>query len=149
MLERPGLTKQGSPSFSRSPAKRWKMRSAATGTDCPLLATMVFSLNIFGWNVGGAALDDMPRIAREAALRDLPDDDLMLLQELPRSACGWCSKTFGSWKMIGHRGHEQWRGTGVFFNTRFWAAMRKLQASKGSRRQTLDRGNWYRKSLLL
>ena len=84
---------------------------------------------------GGGSLDDFPRKVSEAVSRDLQEDDLVLLQELPRAPPGWQQEVLGKWKMVGCRSDEQWRGTGIMFQPARWNVMRRLQAPKGT---------WYR-----
>eukprot|EP00439_Symbiodinium_sp_Y106_P041235 s4246_g5.t1 len=63
------------------------------------------------------------------------EDDLFLLQELPRVPPGWKTTPFGKWKVLGGRVDSQWRGTGLLYHCDAWTVMRKLQA---------DKGTWYR-----
>ncbi|CAE7223910.1 unnamed protein product [Symbiodinium sp. CCMP2592] len=79
-----------------------------------------------------AALDDFPRKVAEAVGGSLQEADLLLLQELPRSAPGWQQVNFDQWKIVGHRCSDQWRGTGIMYHTAKWNVMRRLQAPKGT-----------------
>ena len=83
-----------------------------------------------GWNVGGGSLSDLPKKVSEAMPQALLEDDVVMLQELPRAPAGWQTDTYGRWKMIGHR--VEWRGTGIAFKSDRRNVMRRLASPKGT-----------------
>ena len=44
---------------------------------------------MFGWNVGGAELSDLPKAIRDSVGWRVSKDDVVLLQEVPREGEGW------------------------------------------------------------
>ena len=74
---------------------------------------------------------DLPKALGEASGRSVRDDDLIVLQEVPRQETGWQSQTFDSLKVVSHREENQWRGVGVGFSEKSWTAMRKVSSENG------------------
>ena len=83
------------------------------------------------WNVGGAAIGDLPRALGEAASASLREEDIVCLQELPRGEPGWQSHCYEHLKLVSHREENQWRGAGVAYSERMWTVMRRIQSECG------------------
>ena len=86
---------------------------------------------MLNWNVGGAALGDLPKALGEAMGCKLRDDDIVILQEMPRAETGWRSHLLGSLNVCSHREENQWRGTAVAVSDKSWTVMRKLKSENG------------------
>ncbi|CAE7911667.1 unnamed protein product, partial [Symbiodinium necroappetens] len=68
-------------------------------------------VRVLSWNVGGVVFGDLPKALGEASGQALRDEDLVILQEIPRREAGWQSQTFSHLK-VSHREKGQWRGVG-------------------------------------
>ena len=92
------------------------------------------------WNLGGVAIDELPKGIQEAAGPNGGSgehllDGLFALQELPRGPTGWKADSLHGWEILSHRFDEQWRGTGIMYNPKVWTVMR---------RRHFERGMWVR-----
>ena len=86
---------------------------------------------MLNWNVGGAALGDLPRALGEATECKFRNDDIVILHEMPRTEAGWQNHVFDQLRVLAHRDENQWRGTGVGFSDRAWTVMRKISSENG------------------
>ena len=87
---------------------------------------------ILGWNIGGADLHQLSKAILDGSGSHLGKNDLMLLQELPRSSEGWTYVQISGRRLVGHREGSQWRGTGLWYDERAWCVLRKLGTRKGT-----------------
>ena len=88
-------------------------------------------IKVFGWNVGGADLSDLPGAVREATKKALAPDAIILLQEVPRGEPGWSTEKVGALELLSFRSTEAWRGTGVAFNPSSWCMIRRVARDRG------------------
>ncbi|CAE7265287.1 lolT1 [Symbiodinium sp. CCMP2592] len=88
-------------------------------------------VQVYGWNVGGAALSDLAKAVCEGARGALDPDAIVLLQELPRGTAGWTSEKQGTLEILSHRSEGAWRGAGLAFNTDSWCVVRRVARSRG------------------
>ena len=87
---------------------------------------------VLGWNIGGADLHQLSKAILDGSGSHLGKNDLMLLQELPRSGEGWTYMQISGRRLVGHREGSQWRGTGLWYDERAWCVLRKLGTRKGT-----------------
>ena len=85
---------------------------------------------MFSWNVGGAALSDVPRALKEVVGSDC-DDDIVCLQEVARGPEGWQQQNVDGWYVVSHRKPENWRATGLMLRATKWTVMRRKGSDKG------------------
>ena len=78
-------------------------------------------LRFFGWNIGGAAVEELPELLRtfESSL----EEAVILLQECPRKQTGWYTQGLDGWRLVSHSASDQWRGTGIMFRPAIWAVV--------------------------
>ena len=102
------------------------MRNAASAQDAePLLC-----LQVLGWNLGGAPLEDLQSAVLEST-GSSHKDRVALLQECPRRKLGWTSTSVQGWRVVEHRSEGQWRGTGICFHPEVWSVVARKSARKG------------------
>ena len=87
-------------------------------------------LRVFGWNLGGAPLEDLQGAVIESASGN-DKERVVLLQECPRRASGWVSQLVHGWRVVQHRAADQWRGTGVCFHPGVWTVVSKKSSKRG------------------
>ena len=75
-----------------------------------LIRPRFLSCGFFGWNIGGAAVEELPELLRtfESSL----EEAVILLQECPRKQTGWYTQGLDGWRLVSHSASDQWRGTG-------------------------------------
>ncbi|CAE7233474.1 unnamed protein product [Symbiodinium sp. CCMP2592] len=109
--------------------------SASGPGPCSQLAGQVQSgerLPILGWNVGGADLFALPKAVRDVLGRTFQKDELVVLQEVPRVKAGWSFQEVAGRRVVSHQAADQWRGTGLWYDTKEWCILRKLGTKKGT-----------------
>ena len=89
-------------------------------------------LSVLGWNVGGVDLFQLPKAVTESTRGCIEKDDLFLLQEVPREAEGWNHQELAGRKVVSHRGANQWRGTGLWYDPGAWCILRKSHTNRGT-----------------
>ncbi|CAE7264174.1 R1A1-element\ORF2 [Symbiodinium sp. CCMP2592] len=87
-------------------------------------------IRTFGWNVGGAPLEQLPAAVAES-IGPPPKEVVVLLQECPRVRPGWKSDKVQGLTVLSHRCVDQWRGCGVAYNPLAWSPISKKLAGKG------------------
>ncbi|CAE7809883.1 RTase [Symbiodinium sp. CCMP2592] len=88
---------------------------------------------VFGWNLGGCSADTLCDLVKTATREAVFDSDLFLLQELPRSRTGWATTTTKEgYRLVGHQGSSQWRGTGLLYSPLAWSVIRRVAKGKGT-----------------
>ena len=92
----------------------------------------LLTFKVFGWNVGGAELSDLPKAIRDSVGCRVSKDDLVLLQEVPREGEGWQHQELEGKPVVSHRCSTQWRGTGLWFDPSSWCILRRVSTTKGT-----------------
>eukprot|EP00439_Symbiodinium_sp_Y106_P024669 s5535_g3.t1 len=87
---------------------------------------------MFGWNLGGVEVQDLPQTLMDAAPQQLEKSSLILLQEYQRGVQGWAVEKQGQWTLVTHRHASVWRGTGLMYNTDIWCLTRRVATKKGT-----------------
>ncbi|CAE6963578.1 unnamed protein product [Symbiodinium sp. CCMP2592] len=87
--------------------------------------------DVYGWNVGGADISDLAKAVCEGIKRPMDPDAVVILQELPRGASGWCSEKQGLLEVVSHRSETAWRGTGLAYRTDSWSVVRRVARARG------------------
>ena len=99
---------------------------AQGGMDRTLLQTRVF-----GWNLGGASLENVKPALGDVSRGPLLADDLLLLQETPRRPTGWTTERCEDRLVVHYRDAKAWRGVGISFRDVAWSMQKKRAAGKG------------------
>ena len=81
-------------------------------------------------------MDELPKSIQEAVRsndgpEDLLSEGFFALQELPRGSAGWKTDSLHGWEVLSHQSEEQWRGTGILYNPKVWAIMRRKEFERG------------------
>ena len=84
------------------------------------------------WNLGGASLHLLA-----TSLKAIEDDcnvtlSIVGLQEVTRGSVGWTSSACGKWSVLSHQHSDDWRGTGLAYDSTVWAVVRKRFSTKGT-----------------
>ena len=87
---------------------------------------------MLGWNVGGADLPDVPKAVRDSVWRSVKKEELVLLQEVPRTKQGWSYSELAGKRLVTHQSAQQWRGTGLWYDGSVWCLVRKIGTAKGT-----------------
>ena len=88
-------------------------------------------IRVFGWNLGGTALEQLKPALGDVSRGPLRPDDLLLLQEVPRSSLGWTTARVEGRLVVHYRDKTQWRGTGISVNDSSWSIQKKISAGAG------------------
>ncbi|CAE7713978.1 unnamed protein product [Symbiodinium sp. CCMP2592] len=96
----------------------------------PMAAVHGLEVRVLGWNIGGAALEQLPHAL--ALCTGAPfKESVLLLQECPRVAPGWKTVKLAGLTVLSYRGSEQWRGCGIGFDPRVWGPVSKKHSGAG------------------
>ena len=90
----------------------------------------LLELQVFGWNLGGAPLEDLPQAFRDCTAAPL-GEKIALLQECPRLDKGWRTSKEQGLSILQHRSEQQWRGVGIMFHSDTWAVISKKSSGRG------------------
>ena len=85
---------------------------------------------VLGWNIGGAALEQLPDAVSSSTGSPLKES-ILLLQECPRVAPGWKTTKLPGMTVLGHRQSDQWRGCGLAYGPSSWAPISKKCVGDG------------------
>ena len=83
------------------------------------------------WNVGGVDEAAVPQALRDLGQR-LADEDVFLLQEVPRREAGWHADCHEGWSTVSFRHEDTWRGTGLLYKESKWKIVRRLKSGRGT-----------------
>ena len=81
---------------------------------------------MFGWNLGGTGVSELPKAFRDATAGAFAINDVAVVQEYPRVKPGWSVET-----AQGYPHENMWRGTGVAFHADVWNVISKRSTSRG------------------
>ncbi|CAE7579342.1 RTase [Symbiodinium sp. CCMP2592] len=87
-------------------------------------------MRVFGWNIGGAPVEDLPRAVKENVGAGV-ELRVGLVQELPRRQAGWSSTTLEGLRLLQHRHPNQWRGVGILFQPSIWGVISRKTSRRG------------------
>ena len=89
------------------------------------------SFRVFGWNLGGVDVSDLPKAIQDGTDRCLRKRDVVLVQEYPRVKEGWHTELLGGFQAVTFRRKGTWRGTGVVFDTSVWSVISRRYTGRG------------------
>ena len=58
---------------------------------------------VFGWNLGGAEIQDLSQLLSDAAPSQLEKGSIVLFQEHARGVQGWSVESHKQWTLVTHR----------------------------------------------
>ncbi|CAE7462659.1 unnamed protein product [Symbiodinium necroappetens] len=74
---------------------------------------------------------DLSKALGEAVGQPVTENDIVLLQEVPRGEVGWQSQTCEKLKLYTHRDENAWRGVGIGVSEKSWTVMRRMKSECG------------------
>ncbi|CAE7029602.1 Pol [Symbiodinium sp. CCMP2592] len=122
-------TKAGPAWLDESTLAKW------LGIDKSVVESMVSShrdYRVVGWNIGGSDLHLLSKAVQDGTGSGMRQNDLALIQEVPREGEGWSFATFQGRRLVSHRDPQQWRGTGLWYDERSWCVLKKIGTLKGT-----------------
>ena len=57
---------------------------------------------------------------------------VIAIQEVKRSVAGWTDDQVGKWSLLSHQTEDEWRGTGILYDSSSFAVLRRKASSRGT-----------------